>query len=398
MTESKTVAVLEWGTSKIKVLLAELVDSKKLNIISKSDIDTLLAIKKGDIIDVAKTYNKTHDAISNAENRSSVKFNKVSLAISGTHIKVFKNLGSANVSSPDGIVKKDDVESAKKAAKRKELENDRCYIQQICCGYYLDGKYCTDPINKVGKKIDAEYLMIHGDSDRIMEMANVIRSVGLEFDDIILSGIASAIAVTSLQQKMNGVLVADIGAGTTDYALIKNNKVFLAGVIPVGGNHVTNDLALGLRLTPKIAENVKISSGKLNLQEDDKSKICWAIGDKQIGDKKILGDSVNKIVRARIIELLEFLREEVNEYMLDDTISEIVLTGGVSNTQDICNLASEIFSRPCSKGRFAEDLPKHLHMQGWSTLIGLLEHVRVREQKKSSKRGGLLATIKDMLF
>ena len=135
MTESKTVAVLEWGTSKIKVLLAELVDSKKLNIISKSDIDTLLAIKKGDIIDVAKTYNKTHDAISNAENRSSVKFNKVSLAISGTHIKVFKNLGSANVSSPDGIVKKDDVESAKKAAKRKELENHRCYIQQICCGY-----------------------------------------------------------------------------------------------------------------------------------------------------------------------------------------------------------------------------------------------------------------------
>ncbi len=398
MTESQTVAVLEWGTSKVKVLLAELVDGKKLNVISKSDIDTLMAIKKGDIIDVAKTYSKTRDAISSAENFSSSKLNKISLAISGTHIKIFRNLGSANVSSPDGIVKRDDLESAKKAAKRKKLEKGRSYIQQICCGYYLDGKYCPDPINKVGKKVDAEYLMIHGDNDRIMEMANIIRSVGLEFDDIILSGIASAMAVTTIQQKIDGVLVADIGAGTTDFALIKNNKIWLAGIIPVGGNHVTNDLAIGLRLTPKTAENVKISVGKLNIQEDEKSKICWAIGDKQIGDKKILGDSVNKIVRARIIELLEFLREEVNEFLVDDTISEIVLTGGVSNTSGICDLASEIFSRPCSKGKFSEDLPKHLRLHGWASLIGLLEHLRIREQKMSAKRTSFLSTLKDMFF
>ena len=398
MSESQTVAVLEWGTSKIKVLLAEIVDNKKLNIISKSSVDTALAIKKGDIIDVAKTYNKTRDAITSAENNASVNIKNISLAISGTHIKAFRNLGSANISSSDGLVRREDVERAKEDAKRKILEKGRCYIQKICCGYYLDGKFCIDPIGKSASKIDSEYLMIHGDDERIIEMANIIRSAGLEFDDIILSGIASAIAVTTPQQKMNGVLVADIGAGTTDYALIKNGKVLLAGVIPVGGNHITNDLAIGLRLSAKTAESVKVSCGKLNITEEERTKVYWAIGDKQIGDKKILGESVNKIVRARVIELLEFLREDVGEFLVEDGISEAILTGGAANISGICDIASEIFSRPCSKGAFSGDLPKHIRMQSWATSIGMLEHIRTREQKRSSKQTGIFAAIKDIFF
>lgn len=396
MSESQTIAVLEWGTSKIKVLLAELVDGKKMNIISKSSADTCLAIKKGDILDVAKTYNKTRDAVISAENNGSVSIKSVSLAISGTHIKAFRNLGSANISSSDGLVRQEDVERAREDAKRKILEKGRSYIQKICCGYYLDGKYCADPVGKPAAKIDAEYLMIHGDNDRIIEMANIIRSAGLEFDDIIVSGIASAMAVASPKQKMEGVLVADIGAGTTDYAVVKNNKVFLAGVIPIGGNHITNDLATGLRIAAKTAESVKISCGKLNITEDERGKVYWAIGDRQIGDKKILGDSINKIVRARVIELLEFLREDVGEYLGEDGIREVVLTGGAANTGGICELASEIFSRPCSKGMFSEELPKHLRMQSWATAIGMLEHVKNRQTRRAEKQAGFLGALKGL--
>ncbi len=398
MSKSQTVAVLEWGTSKVKTLLAEIVDGKKLNIISKSSADTCLAIKKGDIIDVAKTYNKTRDAITSAENNGSVKIKTISLAISGTHIKAFHNLGSANISSSDGIVRREDVERAKEDAKRKVLEKGRCYIQKICCGYYLDDKFCIDPIGKSASKIDAEYLMIHGDNERVIEMASIIRSAGLEFDDIILSGIASAIAVTTASQKMNGVLVADIGAGTTDYAYIKNGKVFLAGVIPVGGNHITNDLAIGLRLSAGTAEKVKISCGKLNISEDEKGKVYWANGDKQIGDKQILSESVNKIVRARVIELLEILREEVSMFLNEDGISEVVFTGGSANIDGLCDVASAILSRPCTKGTFSSDLPKHIRMQSWATTIGTLEHIKNREQKRASKQTGFIAAIKDFLF
>lgn len=398
MSESQTIAVLEWGTSKVKVVIAELVDGKNLNVISKSSVDTLMAVKKGDIIDVPKTYGKTRDAISSAESKGSVKIKTVSLAISGTHIKVFKNLGSATISSPDGLVRPEDVERAKEDAKRKILESGRTYIQKISCGFYLDGRFCISPVGKPASKIDAEYLMIHGEDSRILEMSNIIRSAGLEFDDIILSGIASAIAVTSPRQKTDGVLVADIGAGTTDYACIKNGKVVLAGIVPVGGNHVTNDIALGLRLSAKTAESVKISCGKLNLREDEKNKVYWAIGDKQIGDKKILGDSVNKIVRSRVIELLEILREEVVELLSEDGIQEVVLTGGAANTEGICDLARDIFSRPCSKGKFPAELPQHLRLQSWATPIGVLEHIRMREQKKSTHKSGLLGTIKNMFF
>ena len=398
MSESQTVAVLEWGTSKVKVLLAEIVDGNRLNIISKSSADTLTSVRKGDIIDVAKVYNKTRDAVINAENKASVKIKTVSLAISGTHIKTFRNLGSANISSPDGAVRREDVERAKEDAKRKTLESGRSYIQRICCGYSLDDKPCIDPVGKTGSKIDAEYLMIHGDNERLIEIANIVRSAGLEFDDIILSGIASAIAVTSAKQKTDGVLVADIGAGTTDYAFIKNGKVVAAGVIPVGGNHVTNDIALGLHLSPKTAENVKISCGKLLLTEDERKKIYWAIGDKQIGDKKILGDSVNKIVRARVIELLEILREDVSEFLNENGIAEVVLTGGASNTEGLCELAAEIFSRPCSRGKFSGSLPNHLRMQSWATTLGVLEHIKMREQKRSQKKSGIFSAIKEIFF
>ena len=398
MSESQPVAVLEWGTSKIKVLIAELIDGEKLNIVAKSSVDTLLAVKKGDIVDVAKTYAKTRNAISNAENNASVNIKNISLAVSGTHIKTFRNLGSANISSSDGVVRREDVERAKDDAKRKILEKGRSYIQKICCAYYLDGKPCLDPVGKTGSKIDAEYLMIHGDNERIIEMANIIRSAGLEFDDIILSGVASAIAVTSAQQKTDGVLVADIGAGTTDYAVVKNGRVLLAGVIPVGGNHITNDLAIGLRLAAKTAESVKISCGKLNISEEEKSKVYWAFGDKQIGDKKILGDSVNKIIRTRVIELLEILREDVQEFLCENGIGEVVLTGGAANMKGICELAAEIFSRPCSKGKFSAELPKHLRMQSWAAAIGVLEHIRNRERKRAAKQSGFFAAIKDIFF
>ena len=134
-----------------------------------------------------------------------------------------------------------------------------------------------------------------------------------------------------------------------------------------------------------------------NITEEERSKIYWAIGDKQIGDKRILGDSINKIVRARVIELLEFLREDVSEFLIEDGISEIVLTGGTSNLGGICDLTSEIFSRPCTKGRFSEELPKDLRMQSWATTIGILEHIRMREQK-AKKQTGLLNKIKGIFF
>ena len=383
MSDSKTVAVLEFGTSKIKVLIAEIVDNEKINIISQSMVDSGLSIKKGDIVNVIKTYEKTHEAIRNAENKASVKLDQISMALSGTHIKVFKYLTSVKTSAANGVVRASDVETAKKQIREKELDEGRSYIQQVRSAYYLDANLCANPVGKIGKVTDVEYLMIHGENDRILEILNVIHSTGIELEDMVISGIASARAVTSAQQKADGVLVVDIGAGTTDYAIIKNNTYIHAGIIPLGGNHITNDLALGLHLTPKTAESVKITSGKLFLNEEERSKIYWAIGDKQIGDKKILADSVNKIVFSRMVEMLEILREETSEYL--SKIKEVVITGGVSNTIGICELAKEILGLPCSKGCFSEDLPKNVRKQSWATLLGMLEHVKSQKQKNKAK-------------
>ena len=397
MSDSKTITALEIGTGKMQVFIGEVVDDKLLNFIGSGQAATE-GVKKADIVDIRRAASQAQAAIVMAERSASAQIKSVCLGISGTHIKGFRNVGSANVSGADGVVRREDVERAKEDARTKSLAEGRSYIHRICCGYYVDDKFCTNPLGLSGRRVDAEYWMMHGDNDRIASAIHAVESFGIEVEHLVFSGIASALAVTSPQQKIDGVLCVDIGCGTSDYAYYRHGYIVQAGVIPIGGDHITNDLSFGIRLTRKNSERVKIHCGKANLSEDERGMQFWSLGDKQIGDKKIPLDAVNRIIRARLEELFLLLREDIQEYLTEDGIKEVVLTGGTSNLDGICELAAAVLERPCGKGRFDSSVGEKLRYQEYATALGLLEYARIEGAKISRKKSGWLGKTFGQLF
>lgn len=393
MSKSKTIAALEIGTGKMQVFLGEIVDGKMLNIVGSGQATTA-GVKKADICDVVKAAAQAQTAIVMAEHSSATPIKSVCLGISGTHIRGFRNTGSANVSSADGVVRRDDLQRAVADARGKSLANGRTYIQRICSGYFLDGKYCADPIGERAEHIEVSYWMLHGDREKITDALHVVQSFGLEVEYLVFSGIASGYIVTDAVQRENGVLVVDIGCGTSDYAYFKHGKPVFAGVIPVGGDHITNDLSFGLRLSRKDSERIKIHCGKATITADEKSQKFWNIGNQQIGDKKIPMEAVNLIIRSRLEELFCLLRDECAEHMPEYAeLNEVVLTGGTSNLSGICELASAVLEVPCSKGKFGSSLQPALRYQEFSTALGLLEHARMEEEIRSRKKTNWFSNI-----
>ena len=386
MSKSKTIAALEIGTGKMQVFLGEIVDGKILNIVGSGQATTA-GVKKADICDVVKAATQAQAAIVMAEHKSATPIKSVCLGISGTHIKGFRNTGSANVSSADGIVRQEDLERAIEDARGKSLPEGRTFIQKICSGYYLDGKYCAQPIGEHAEHIDVEYWLLHGDSEKIMDALHVVQSFGLEVEYLVFSGIASGYTVTNAQQKEDGVLVIDIGCGTSDFVYFAHGRPVFAGVIPIGGDHITNDLSFGLRLNRKNSERIKIHCGKAIITEDEKSQKFWNQGDKQIGDRKIPLEAINKVIRARLEELFTIMREECEKYIPEECeLKEVVLTGGTSNLDRICELAEGILEVPCAKGKFCSALQTGLRYQEYATALGLLEYARMEEEKNSNKK------------
>ncbi len=393
MSKSKTIAALEIGTGKMQVFLGEIVDGKMLNIVGSGQATTA-GVKKADICDVVKAAAQAQAAIVMAEHSGDTPIKSVCLGISGTHIRGFRNTGSANVSGADGIVRREDLQRAIDDARGKSLADGRTYIQRICSGYFLDGKYCADPVGEKAEHIEVSYWMLHGDREKITDALHVVQSFGLEVEYLVFSGIASGYVVSDAKQKENGVLVVDIGCGTSDYAYFKHGKPVFAGVIPIGGDHITNDLSFGLRLSRKDSERIKIHCGKATITEDEKSQQFWNIGNKQIGDKKIPMDAINRIIRARLEELFTLLRDECAEHMPEYAeLNECVITGGTANLAGICELASAVLEVPCSKGKFGGALQPSLRYQEFSTALGLLEHARMEEEKSARKKTGWLSTL-----
>ena len=406
MSDSKTIAALEIGTGKMQVFIGEIVDGKTLNFIGSGQAATE-GVKKADIIDVRRAAAQAQAAIVMAERSTGASIKSVCLGISGTHIKGFRNIGSASVSGADAIVREEDVERAKDDARSKILTEGKSYIHRICCGYYVDDEFTLSPVGKTASRIDAEYWMMYGDSDKLSDAIHVVQSFGLEVEYLVFSALASAIAVTNAEQKNNGVLVVDIGCGTSDYVLYKHGRPMQAGVIPIGGDHITNDLSYGIRLSRANSERIKRHCGKATITEDEKSEKFRSFRDiirhcfqdiavltvfKQIGDKKISMDAINKVIRARLEELFLLLRDELNDFMGNDSIKEVVLTGGTSNLIGICELASAVLGIPCSQGKFDSSVRPNLRHQEFATALGLLEYAREQEANKQSSNSSIFDT------
>lgn len=393
MSQDTVIAAVEIGTSKVAVLLGEITGVSGLNIIGHK-VCASTGVRKGEIIDLGKTGQCVHTAIFQAEKEARSRANRVYLAQTGSHLRGDFNLGSSNISSPDGIVSPIDIEAAKKDALRRSLPRGRAYIHHIRNPFFLDGNHVENPISKKGRQLQVGYWSVHGDSEKVNDSLRIIQGIDLEVADVIISGVASGAVLLEETEKENGALVIDMGGGTTDYVLYRKGYIVRTGVVPVGGDHITNDLSLGLRVARKNAENFKIKNGRAFYKPEDKKKTVWLIGDLTIGDREYPMEAITAIIEARVSEVFEIIKNELEESDLfnpADIASGVVLTGGGSRLTGIAELAAGKFDLDVRISGGSQDVAQDLRLPEYSTTLGLLHYALARQESvpRSAKLGGL---------
>ena len=373
MGQDRIVGAIEIGTSKVTVLVAEIVGGRSLNIIGTSRA-TSAGMRKGQIVSLREVSDCTHEAIAAAEKTSGAQIDGAYLAISGSHLQGFADSGVATVSSSDGVVTEADIRRARENAKMRNLPQGRVYIHHECCGFSLDGRRVADPVGMQGERLETGYWHIHGDERITADHLHVINGIGLSVECIVVSSIASASVVAGDEEKKNGVLVLDIGAGTTDYALYRFGTIVRTGVVPVGGDHLTNDLAIGLRMNARYAESVKLRFGKAVVDTADKGDSVMLIGDLTIGDRPIPRIAIHKILNTRVEELFMIVKNQLGSEISPQSLpAGVILTGGTARLPHICDVAQSVLGVPAHIG----DSPSwvsdpELRVPECSTALGLL--------------------------
>ncbi len=389
---SKIIGAVEIGTSFAKALIGEVSEDKSLNIVGKS-VRRNEGMRKGEIVDFRKVASSVHAAIEDAEKMSGTTVDSIYLAQTGSHLRGNCLRGSANVASPDGRVALADLQRAAEEAKRKQPASGRSYVHHVRMPIRLDGRAVEDPVGMVGHKVELAYWSIEGDESAIRMNLDLAYQYGLEVDDLILSSIASATLVAGPDMRRAGVLVVDIGAGVTDIALYIGGNIAYTGVIPVGGDHLTGDLAMGLRVLEPYAEELKLEYGKAQAEPTDSDQDLWIIGNKTIGDRTIPRKAIADIIHVRIVELFEIIYKELGGLLYPNELGAgVLLTGGSSRLPGIEQLASKVLGLPVTKANFPTGLGHELAQAENSTVLGLLhygleDHNLPGEQKTSENTG-----------
>ena len=401
MSQTKVVGAVEIGTSKVAVLLGEIVGNSELNIIGHN-LSISRGVKKGVVTDLKAASHCVHAAIMAAEESAGARIDEVYLAQTGSHLQGDFNLGTTTVSSSDSFIRATDIEEAKKDAKRRRLEDSRTYIHHIQNPFLVDGQVVDNPLSKQGKRLEVGYWSVHGSSQVVSDNLRVIRGIDMDVSDIIISSIASGAVLVEESEKENGALVIDIGGGTTDFVLYRKGYIVLTGVVPVGGDHITNDLSIGLRIGRNSAEEIKLKSGRAYFESEDRDKKSWLHGDLSIGDCENPLAAITKIVEARVSEIFEIIRSTLEEKNLLEPIniaSGIVLTGGTSRLEGIAVTANRVLGLEVHPPAGPQNVAKELRIPEYSTVLGLLHYALTGQDASPSKAksGGILKRISNIL-
>ncbi|WP_404423175.1 cell division protein FtsA [Nibricoccus sp. IMCC34717] len=369
---TKYIGAVEIGTHKVCVFIGELGNAGALNIIGFGECQSRGVIK-GSVNDFKAASDCTSSALQSAEQSSGIRIDEVYLAQTGAHLEGFYNEASVNVQAANNMVSQLDIDTVCQLAKAKNLPEGRMVVHNIRRPFRLDSRVVPEPENLVGQRLDVGYWTVHGSEAKIADNIHVIRGTMRPVGELILSSLASGTMVTSPEERQNGILAIDIGAGTTDFVLYRDGGTYLTGVVPVGGTHLTNDLALGLRLTDGQAEKLKLRFGSGILRTRDKTEKVWLNGDFAIGDRQFPKHSIEQLTSLRVWEIFEVVKRKLGPNFDPERVTAgVVLTGGTAKLPGIAEAAAKVFGVPARVGDLPGNINERVRDPSYATALGLL--------------------------
>jgi cell division protein FtsA len=374
--DRETVLVgIDAGTTKVTTLIGEVGRTGDVDIIGYG-IAPSAGMKKGMVANIDQTVNSIASSLEKAERLSGYKISSAFVSVGGSHISSQNSRGVVAVSGHKREVSREDVARATDAAKAVQMPSNRETLHVIPRGYIVDGQEgIKDPLGMSAVRLEVETHIVSGLSTSIQNLTKCIANASVHIDELVISSLAAAEATLTDTEKELGVLVADIGGGTTDIALFTDGGIYHSAVLPVGGINVTMDVAIGLRTSQNLAEEIKIKHGTANLgavQPEELLNVA-VLGDG--GGQTIQRRKLAEIIEARMSEIYSLIGEEIKRSGHAGMLpAGVVLTGGGSRIGGAAELARDVFQMPVRVGapQGVGGLMDQLSNPAFSTPIGLL--------------------------
>src|ERR1700733_15144624 len=291
---------LEIGTSKICAVVSEARSDGTLKIVGVGSVPAR-GVRKGEIVDFETAKRCVHDAIVDAEEKSDVEISEVYLGITGSHIRSFNNRGVVVLEEGREEIDEQDLDDVRTNAREVSLPMEDCVLHTIIQHYYVDGQDgVLNPVGLLGKKLEADFHIVYGIRTRIQNAIRCVKELELETADVVINSFATAQAVLDKNDKQLGALVIDIGGGTTDFIVYVEGAVKQSGIIAVGGDHITNDLSIGLKIPSARAEKLKIEEGDVTLGNACPGEPMGRREGTGFAGREIERETLNQIIHCRV--------------------------------------------------------------------------------------------------
>jgi len=364
---------LDIGTSKVVALVAELEADGQFNVVGVGQT-TSKGLKKGVVVNIEATVQSIQKALEEAEVMADRRIVQVFTGIAGNHIFSFNSSGM--VAIRDKEVGSTDVERVLETAKAINIPTDQQILHILIQEFIIDGQEdVREPIGMSGLRLEVKVHIVTGAVSAAQNIVKCVRRCGLEVNDLILQPLASSLAVLTEDEKELGVVLVDIGGGTTDIAIYSQGSIRHTAVIPIAGDQITNDIAMALRTPTVEAEDLKIHYGIARQDMADSSVMIDVPG---VGDREprpISKQALAAVIEPRVEELFTLVLGVVRESGYEGMVSSgIVLTGGTSLMPGMVDLAEQVFLKPARIGtpEYRGHLHEVLRSPRFSTGIGLL--------------------------
>jgi cell division protein FtsA len=365
---------IDVGTTKVVALIGEVSRDGSITIIGKGPVVSA-GLKKGVVVNIDQTIHSIASAVEHAERLSGWKIDRAFVGVGGQHVESQNSRGAVAVSGHTREVTREDVNRATEVARAVSIPSNREVLHVLPRGFIVDGQEgVKDPLGMSAIRLEVETHIVTGSATAVQNLSKCVLGAGVKIDELVASPLASAEAVLSETEKDLGVAVADIGASTIDLALYADGSPFLTAVLPVGGNNVTNDVAIGLKMSLQVAEELKVRHGTCDLRgvsEDDEISVS-VLGEE--AGRTVSRLEVCQIIEARMRETFEMLKAEIEAAGHGLLPAGVILTGGASQLAGAAELGREVLQMPVRVAAPAGvgGLVDNLLTPVYSTAVGLL--------------------------
>ena len=396
--KKRTIAAVDVGTTKVCTTIADVNDGGTMRVVGVG-VAPSVGLHKGLVVNINEARESIRESVKKAEQSSNYKVESAYVGVTGRHVASMNNRGVVAITRNDRVVRPEDLKRVLASAQSVKVPSDRRLLHVIPRSYAVDGQAgVINPVGMHGFRLDVETHVITAAVTSIQNLVKCIRSIGIDIEDLVLEPLASSEAVLTEDEKQVGIILADIGGGTTDIAVFKSGSIWHTSILPVAGYQLTRDVSIGLGLPFDVAEEMKKRYGSVMPVYETKAETTTAISQDGHG---VSYQDLCDIIRARVEEIIKLILLELPNSEYENLVpAGLVLTGGTSNLSGIAALGREILRLPVRVGAPSNisGITDTLCDPAYATSVGLLLWAAKNEGRQNWQSRGFGTALRRLAF